>query len=148
MHTIQRATAADLDQIALLFDLYRQFYGRAADRAGAAQFLSARLQAAESVILMAYAEGEAQGFVQLYPSFSSVSMARTYVLNDLFVLPTARRQGVAKRLLQAAADFARGEGAVRLGLSTAQTNVAAQNLYRVLGWQRDEVFWHYQLSLS
>jgi GNAT superfamily N-acetyltransferase len=47
------------------------------------------------------------GFVQLFPSFSSVRAAAIFVLNDLFVLPSARRIGVGAQLLRAAAEKAR-----------------------------------------
>ena len=61
--------------------------------------------------------------------FSSVSCTRKYLLNDLFVVPSARRGGTARALLVAAADFARAQGAASLSLSTGVNNAAAQSLY-------------------
>lgn len=52
--------------------------------------MKARLENHESVILIAEENGEFIGFTQLYPTFSSVSMKRIYILNDLFVVPHAR----------------------------------------------------------
>ena len=145
--TVRQAVLADSEALAALFDDYRQFYGRASDLSGAREFLRARFEHGESVLFIAL-EGDAPvGFTQLYPSFSSLSLARVYVLNDLFVCAHARRQGVAARLLSAAADYAQSVGAVRLTLSTATTNVAAQSLYRSLGWQRDEQFLVYELTI-
>lgn len=71
-----------------------------------------------------------------------------FILNDLFVMPEARRSGVARRLLEAAAGRAREAGAIRLTLSTANTNTDAQSLYTSAGWKRDEDFsvYHYGLS--
>lgn len=132
---ITRATADDVDIIAPLFDLYRVFYGKPSDPALARDFIHARLTRGESVILLASCvDGAAVGFIQLYPAFSSVNAVRTWILNDLLVLPDARRSGVARALLSAAADFARADGALRLELETDHDNVTAQSLYRAMGW--------------
>jgi ribosomal protein S18 acetylase RimI-like enzyme len=146
---IQIATPADVDQIAPLFDAYRQFYGLPPDMALARRFLNERLSAAESVVLQASdADGTVLGFVQMYPSFSSLRAARIYVLYDLFVVPTARKHGVGRALMQAAAEQARRNGAVALVLSTAKTNRSAQGLYESLGWRRDDDFYEYWLELA
>ena len=145
---IRRATFHDLDVLVPLFDGYRQFYGKPSDEAGARDFLTARLRLNESMILLARdRHGAAPGFTQLYPLFSSVRMVRTWLLNDLFVAASARRQGVAKALQEAAATEARNLGAASLSLSTAHDNLAAQALYESLGWQRDTQFREYSLTL-
>ena len=69
------------------------------------------------------------------------------MLYDLFVAPALRRRGAGRALLQAAAEYARAAGAVRMDLATARTNVAAQSLYESLGWVRDDVFLHYSLTI-
>jgi GNAT superfamily N-acetyltransferase len=100
------------------------------------------------VIFLALAsDGSAAGFTQLYPTFSSASVKRISILNDLFVDPIARRRGVGRALLKAAADFGRSAGAGRLTLSTAHTNTSAQLLYEASGWLRDEIFRSYHLAL-
>ena len=92
-------------------------------------------------------DGEAVGFTQLYPSFSSVSAARIFILNDLFVASAARRASVGRSLLHAAGEFARSKGVLRLALSTAKANEKAQALYESEGWVRDEQYYHYSLAL-
>jgi ribosomal protein S18 acetylase RimI-like enzyme len=145
---VRRATVADLDGIAPLFDAYRQFYGQAHDLILAREFLRERLEQDQSVIFLALGPaGSALGFTQLYPSFSSASAKRIFILNDLFVDPAARRSGVGRALLQAAADFGRTAGAARLTLSTAHTNTSAQSLYEANGWLRDEIYRSYHLAL-
>jgi ribosomal protein S18 acetylase RimI-like enzyme len=145
---VRRASLADLERIVPLFDAYRQFYGQAHDLALAREFLRERLEREQSVIFLALdPEGSAIGFTQLFPSFSSAIAKQIFILNDLFVDPAARRRGVGQRLLQAAADFGRDAGAVRLTLSTAHTNTPAQALYEAHGWRRDEVFRSYHLTL-
>lgn len=146
--SIRRATTVDLDALAPLFDRYRQFYGQHDDSAASHAFIAQRLQRNESVVLLASLDGAAAGFTQLYPSFSSVRAARVWVLNDLYVEASARRRGVAQALLAAAAEFARGDGAIRLVLETAPDNHAAQTLYETHGWQRYDDTLRYQLELD
>ena len=146
---VRRAMLADLELIAPLFDAYRQFYQQTPDLALAREFLRERLEHDQSVIFLALRpDGTAAGFTQLFPSFSSASAQRIFILNDLFVDPAARRSGVGQLLLRAAAEFGRSTGAVRLTLSTAHTNTPAQSLYEAQGWRRDEVFRSYHLPLS
>lgn len=148
MLAIRQAVLADLEALVPLFDAYRQFYGRPSDPAAAREFLRARFDHGESVLFVAHEGSAAVGFAQLYSSFSSVSLARTFVLNDLHVADSGRRKGTGTRLLAAAAEFARALGAVRLTLSTAATNATAQAVYRAAGWKRDEQFQVYHLALG
>ena len=132
----------DIDLIAPLFDSYRQFYNEPADAELAAAFTRDRLQANESVIFLAEEsdEGtrEALGFVQLYPSFSSVAACRIWVLNDLFVAPEARGRGVGRALMEAAREHAIQTGAKRLTLETTAENRTAWSLYEDLGYVRQK----------
>jgi ribosomal protein S18 acetylase RimI-like enzyme len=145
---IRPVTVVDADLVAPLFDAYRQFYGLMPDLPLARQYLSDRVSRDESVVLLAHApDGPVLGFVQMYPTYSSLRAARTYVLYDLFVDPAARQRGVGRGLMQAAAAEAHRRGAVSLVLSTAKSNRAAQRLYESLGWVRDEEFYEYNLRL-
>ena len=147
--TVRPATPADLDALAALFDAYRVFYKQPSDLAGGRAFLAERFERGESVIFIAVDEdGRALGFTQLYPSFTSAGMKRIYILNDLFVAETGRRQGVGTALLEAAATFARESGAARLALSTAFDNLTAQSVYEAHGWTRDQDFYSYNLKLG
>lgn len=138
-----QADVSHLDALVPLFDGYRQFYEQPSDLAGARNFLETRLTNQDSVIFLARLAGEAAGFTQLYPSFSSVSMKRLWILNDLFVAPTARKHGVAQALILRAQDFAKQRGAKGLMLETAHDNLPAQRLYERLGWQRETAFYTY-----
>ena len=148
MIAIRPATVADLDALALLFDGYRRFYGQPSDVAAGRAFLQARLQQHESVVLLALLADEPVGFCQLYPIFSSVSMRRAWLLNDLFVAAAARGRGVGEALLDAAAAHGRTSGAAWLMLQTAHDNTPAQRLYARAGWQLDQQFHTYILDLS
>lgn len=147
---IIHAGAEHLGQLATLFDEYRQFYGKPTDPEGAREFLRERLLQMQSMLLLAIdpdADGEALGFVQLYPCFSSVSMAKVLILNDLYVAHPARRRGVARALLEAAHRHGRQLGALRLQLETSADNRGAQALYESLGWSQDPNR-HYSLPLD
>jgi len=145
--TIRQAAASDIDTLAPLFDSYRQFYGRESDIRAAREFLLARFNHGESVVFIAHDANVPIGFAQLYPSFSSVSLARTFVLNDLFVHESSRRKGVASLLLAAAVEFGKSSAAARLSLSTAISNDTAQVLYQSAGWRRDEQFFVYHYAI-
>lgn len=145
--TVRQAVLSDLEALAPLFDGYRQFYGRVGDLSAATEFLSARFNHGESVLFIAHEDHKPVGFTQLYPSFSSVSLARIFVLNDFFVYEHARRKGVASKLMTAAVDYANSLGAVRISLSTATTNEAARRLYQSTGWTRDEQFFVYHFAI-
>lgn len=141
---IRSAAADDLRAVAALFDQYRQFYEQAPDAALALQFITERFARQESVLLVAQDEaGALVGFCQLYPSFCSVEAKPIYVLYDLFVVPSARKSGAGRALMQAAEARARADGKARMDLTTAKTNHTAQALYASLGWVRDEVFYAY-----
>lgn len=138
-----RAELDDLEALVPLFDGYRRFYRQPSDPPGARAFLGERLKRNESVIFVAVVDGTAVGFTQLYPVFSSVSMKRLWLLNDLFVAPEARRAGAGRALLERAERWAKETGAKGLTLSTEVTNGIAQRAYEAAGWTKDEEFVHY-----
>lgn len=148
MVKIRPAELADLDDLARLFNGYLQFYRRPSDLAAAAKFISARLTKKDSVIFIAINGDVPVGFVQLYPSFSSVLMRPLYILNDLFVDDDARHSGVATALIEAAVQFGREQNAVRLVLETEFSNNAAQRLYEKLGWDKDDLRYYYEKYLD
>lgn len=141
------ANLKHLEEVAKLFDRYRIFYKQSSNLEAAKMFLKEHFQNNNSTIFLARDANRAIGFTQLYPSFSSVSMKRIWILNDLFVEETFRNKGVAKLLMSAAEKFARETGAVRIVLSTQIANVVAQKIYESRGYIKDEEFFHYALSL-
>lgn len=148
MNIVRYATLDDLDLIAPLFAAYRVFYEQAHDLPAARRFIGERLSLRESVILLAQSEsGEALGFIQLYPIFSSIAAERIWLLSDLYVSDVARGQGIARELMQKATQHARDSGAAWLELSTAHTNTKAQALYESLGYQLDTVYRYYSLAV-
>ncbi|KAF0740656.1 hypothetical protein Ae201684P_002205 [Aphanomyces euteiches] len=145
-YQVHQASVADVDEVAPLFDAYRVFYKQPSDLPRAKRFLHDRLSSNESVVFFATDEnGTAVGFVQLYPSFSSVTTERVWVLNDLYVAATARRNGVAKLLMNRARDFVQERQDKGLTLETGADNLSAQALYESLGYVKETSI-HYFLS--
>jgi len=144
---VRPSTAADLDDVARLFRGYLEFYGRPADPAATREFLAARLGDGDSVVLVAEVGGTVVGFAQCYPTWSSLSLARAWVLNDLFVDPAGRGSGAGRALVRGVLAAARDAGAVSVSLETAATNRAAQALYVAEGFTRDDEFWAYSAAV-
>ena len=104
---VRRATLEDLHPLAVLFDEYRQFYGASSNLKLSYQFLKQRFQNEESVIFIHGKDDVLTGFILLYMGFSSVACSTYYILDDVYVTPTYRRQGSAKQLIDTAILFAR-----------------------------------------
>ncbi|MFD0862313.1 GNAT family N-acetyltransferase [Sungkyunkwania multivorans] len=138
------AAEEHLDALIPLFDGYRVFYKQKSDPEGAKRFLRERLALKEATILLALKDDETPiGFIQLFPIFSSVTMERMYLLNDLFVAKEERCKGVGQALLNAAKELCVKKNYKGLALQTEVDN-PAQKLYEYLGWVRDpdlHYFW-------
>ncbi len=139
---IRRGTAADVNNIAVLFDEYRVWYHQHSDIEKAKQFLNDRLSRNESVIFVAEDNGKLVGFTQLYPIFSSVSMSNAWLLNDMFVSRNERGKGIASNLLNAARQLGCENGSKWLMLQTSCDNDAAQRLYEKNGWVKETDFFY------
>tara|TARA_B100000927_G_scaffold258270_1_gene226621 strand:+ start:765 stop:1214 length:450 start_codon:yes stop_codon:yes gene_type:complete len=146
--SIRAATLNDVEAISPLFDAYRVFYEQKSDLDGAALYLKENLSGQRSHVFM-FEDGETVlGFTQLYPAFCSVEMQPFFVLYDLYVAPTARAKGVGTSLLLFAHEWARAQGASRVDLETAHTNVTAQSIYEALGYELDTEFRKYSFDLT
>lgn len=144
---IIEAKLEHVENAAILFDMYRQFYQQQSDLPGARAFLTERLAEQTSVIFLARLRQASVGFMQLYPTYSSLSLKQLWILSDLFVHPDARGKGVGKLLLQQARQLAASTLAEGLTLQTAKDNVIAQSLYESQGWEQETVFLTYNLLL-
>jgi ribosomal protein S18 acetylase RimI-like enzyme len=148
---IVRAANEHLDLVAPLFDHYRQFYRQVPDLAAARKYIAQRLHNKDAVIFLALKQSggpEGLGFVQLYPSLASIPMKPIWILYDLFVVPSARKMGVGRALMDRATQHAKATGADSIILETATDNHTAQRLYEEVGYKRDEAFYRYALLLS
>ncbi len=136
---IKTATLEHLDELAPLFDAYRVFYQQPSELERARNFLAERIQNQESIIYIAFEGTRALGFTQLYPSFSSVSTQKLWILNDLYVIPEARGLRVGEKLIERALQLASETNAKGVMLETAHTNFSGQKLYERLGFLREDL---------
>ena len=147
---ITQATLEHLDLLTPLFVKYREFYGALPFPDSSRAFLEKRLRRKESVIYLALADDEDKllGYCQLFPSYSSLSLKRVWILNDIFVAEDARRMLVADRLLQTAKQMAKDTNAVRMRVATSVSNEVAQKTYESIGFREDTRFKNYTLELG
>lgn len=148
---IIKATLEHLDLLTPLFVKYREFYGQLPYPDSSRSFLEKRLKRDESVIYLALPDdddGKLMGFCQLYPSFSSLSLKRVWILNDIYVCQDARRQLVADRLIQTAKQMAFKTNAVRLRVASSVDNEVAHKLYESIGFKEDTEFKSFVLPIT
>ncbi len=131
-----------IPKVAKLFDEYRVFYDQQTDIQGAETYLLDHFLNKTSILIAASIQDEIIGFTQLYPNYSSVSMQKLYVLNDLFVSNNHRNKGIGALLINKAQSIAKKEGWKGLVLETGIDN-PAQHLYEKLGWTKDVEYYHY-----
>jgi GNAT superfamily N-acetyltransferase len=135
---IRKINTDDIRQLSKLFDDYRIFYGKESDLQGSEKFLNERLERKESEIFVAENEQDKLiGFVQLYPIFSSTSMKRLWLLNDLFVADNYRGKGISVLLIEAAKKLCTETKACGLMLETAKSNEIGNKLYPKMGFSLD-----------
>ena len=149
MNKIVKAEEKDLEELGRLFNLYRIFYEEEDDLEKASRYILERFNHGDSEIFVAQGDDfKLAGFVQLYPSFCSVTAIPILILYDLYVDHSQRSKGIGRLLMDGARDFAKENGFRRLELSTAKDNQIGQSLYESLGYELDEEFLHYSLDVD
>jgi len=147
-YRIEAASTSDFKDLLRLYIAYRIFYGEAPEEERAADFIRARLTESSGRYFLAKTGNTAIGFMHLMPSTNTLAMRPIWFLEDLYVSTRARGQGVATALLSHAEAFARSTGAERLTLATAHDNLAAQRIYKKLGYVREEHFLYFHRLLT
>jgi len=151
--TIKQIGLTEAHLVAGLFNQYRIFYKQFSDIGMAKAFIDERLQHNESIIFLAVEQDTHQpvGFTQLYPKYSSIRLSKNWILNDLYVDETYRKQGIGEKLIKTAMDFAKVNGSTFVQLETAVDNFNAQHLYESIGFIKqgnDEEFFLYKIALN
>jgi ribosomal protein S18 acetylase RimI-like enzyme len=91
-------------------------------------------------VLIAEVDGVFAGLCLSFPSFSTWYGRPGVYVQDLYVEPTFRGQGVGERLLRHLAAETRDKGGVYLRLSVDVANASAQRFYERMGmeWSLEE----------
>jgi ribosomal protein S18 acetylase RimI-like enzyme len=88
------------------------------------------------IVLAADPESIPVGFIRLNSMSSSTNEVRTTIVDDLFVLPDYRKNGIALKLIEAAIKFAIHNKSVLIRLETLQDNWIAQKLFESVGFKK------------
>ena len=135
---IEPVSEAQLEQLLPQIAAYQRFYKveEIDDERNRAFFVRFIAPSDDGLLLGAWRNDDLLGYACLYWHFTSLVPAETVLMNDLFVTPTARSQGIGRALVEASADVARSRGAHHLEWATAPDNATAQRLYDATGAQR------------
>jgi len=142
------ASIDDAPQIAGLLDKYRVFYGQEPAPTESLEFVKERFYLGESVVIVASEDDQIIGFTQLFPSFSSVTLQRLWILNDLYVEESKRHLGVGKLLLEAAKGLAKQTNAKELFIEGADNNPRARKIYTSFGFIENKDYHYYHLPVT
>jgi ribosomal protein S18 acetylase RimI-like enzyme len=143
---IRGAEARDLPEIGKLAgQLVRQHHDFDAQRfmlipnveAGYARFFGGQLSNPDTIILAAEQASAIVGYAyaRLEERDWNALLDAHGTLHDIFVVESARRQGVARRLVEAVRERLSGKGAPRLVLHTASKNQSARQFFAALGFR-------------
>jgi ribosomal protein S18 acetylase RimI-like enzyme len=134
---IRRATAADADEVARLLHDFNAEYEEHSPGVGAlAEHARSLLEAGEITVLFA---GEGPDGFSLLRFHRSIYNGRpeAYV-QELYVVPERRGEGIGRALLDASLDAAREAGAPHIELTTSEGDVEALSLYESSGFTNRE----------
>ena len=149
--TIRPVALADRIEWAALFDGYNAFYGREGPTALPTAIVEATWgrihDPAEPVhALVAERDGRLVGLTHYLFHRSTISIAHTCYLQDLFTLPSERGRGVGRALIEAVYARAREAGAARVYWLTHETNATARTLYDKVAKYSGFVVYRHQLD--
>ena len=138
MVEIAPIAASGYEELLPLIAAYQRFYevedvGEARNREFFRRFLA---PSDDGLLLGARRDGRLVGYACLYWHFSSTQARETVLMNDLFVVPELRGEGVGRALIEASRAIARDRGDALLEWSTAPDNHTAQRLYDSTGAER------------
>lgn len=134
---VREATPEDLPALMPLARAYADFYESDPSDEGLEAMLrgAIELPTRDTAFVLAATsdEGEVVGFAACWWKWSSLNGARVVFLDDLFVHPDARGQGLADALIEAIAEIGRAGGAPVVQWLTAHDNHRAQAVYNRVG---------------
>jgi ribosomal protein S18 acetylase RimI-like enzyme len=134
---IRLASAADAVTFGTLLHAFNVEFGDSTPNADViAERAAPLIESGELVVLLA-GEGP-DGFAELRFRPSLYTGALDAYLEELYVVPERRGQGLGRALLEAAMKCARERGAAHIDLGTSEDDVAARALYESAGFTNRE----------
>lgn len=141
-------TRAEVERLAELFDRYRIHYGEAADASRTASWLEGNLGSGRLEAFVAEDRGALIGFASTMTVPASLRLGHFWQIRDIFVLPTYRRLGVGRTLLDVIRATAIRSGALRVVVQTEADNAPALRLYAQSGYTAVEGYCSLTLPLT
>jgi ribosomal protein S18 acetylase RimI-like enzyme len=130
---VRRATVADAGEVARLLHEFNTEYG---DPTPGVEALTERvrhlLEQGEMTVLLGGERPDGIALFRLRPSIWTEGLDAH--LEELYVAPERRGEGIGRALLEATMDAAREAGAVRIDLGTSVDDTAAIGLYESCGF--------------
>ena len=134
---VRHAQVSDAAEAGRLLDAFNREFGEPTPGAEAvARRVAALLEADEAIVLLAGDGPDAVLVLRLRPALWAEGLD-AYV-EELYVVPDRRGQGVGRALMEAAIDLARERGAGDMHVCTSEDDVAARRLYESLGFDNHE----------
>src|SRR5215469_7766061 len=126
--------AEQLVGVAEVFDQYRRHYGQPEVAGQTLAWLSDHISHRQLSLFVAHVGEDLAGLATTVALPASLSLGCSWQLRDLYVVPGARRRGVARALVGAVRHAATAAGAIRLSVQTEPGNIAALQFYRASGF--------------
>ena len=131
------ATTADASHIGRLLDQFNREYDDPTPGADAVASRAAELLEAEEITVLLVGDGPEGIAVVRFRSSLWGSQPEAY-LEELYVVPEHRGEGLGRALLDAVIELSRGRDAVYIGLGTSTDDAAALSLYESAGFSNLE----------
>jgi len=136
-HLVRRGEITDAETIGrLLHDFNREFDEPTPEPAAIAERVRQLLPAGEITVLLGGDVPHGIAVLRFRPSM--YANALDCYLEELYVVPDRRGQGLGRALMNAAIELAREQGASHMDLGTGETDVVARALYESLGFSNRE----------
>jgi ribosomal protein S18 acetylase RimI-like enzyme len=136
---VRRATPGDAEAVARLLHDFQEEFDEPSPGVEALTGRYEELIRNRDMTVLLAGDGP-DGFVQIRYRpwvYSAGPNAHSY-LEELYVVPGLRGNGIGRALLKAAMDTARGEGATHMELGTSEDDRAARALYESAGFVNRE----------
>jgi ribosomal protein S18 acetylase RimI-like enzyme len=136
-HDVRRAGVEDAEAVGrLLHDFNTEYDDYTPGPEAMGKRIGQLLESGDVTVLLAGDGPDGLAVLRFRPSLWSESL--DCYLEELYVVPARRGEGLGRALMEAAMETARAEGAGYMDLGTAETDTAARALYEKLGFSRTE----------
>ena len=144
---VRAAEARDITAMAILIREFAEFEKLLAWCEVTEDNLHEAIFASKSFVqaLIALSDGRYVGYALFYPTFRSFRGERSIFLEDLYVTPDLRGNGLGFVMLQKVAKYAKAEGCLRMDWQALKWNAPAVKFYESIGAEYDDENFDFRL---